>query len=675
MEPDGSWTASAGQNSTGAFVLRDGLVLGRGHEADVQIRDAAVSRSHLQIQRTDTGWLVRDLDSRTGTFINGTLHKTHELACGDIVRLGGHRLRFNGIEFQFLSGDAGAELIAEDVCKRAGQREILRGISLRVEGSKFAGILGTSGAGKSTLLDGLSGVRRLSGGRVSMDGETLPDFLRRGSSACGYVPQDDIVHSELTVEEALIFSARLRMPREVPAEEITRLAGRMMDQLGLRERAAVRVQRLSGGQRKRVSIAAEVLARPAILFLDEPSSGLDPATEFKLMEMLRALANLGCTVVCTTHVMENVYLFDQLLVVVAGRLVFSGPPDAARAHFGIERFATLYDRLEEKPPEFWEEKFRTEQPRPHIAPAARTQPARPQDRPHKPPAFFRILLARQWAILRSDPKNFAILFGQPILIGALVAWMADNVPFKLFLAYLATFWFGCSNAAQEIVKEFPIYRREHIVGVGRNAYLFSKLVFWGAATLVQALLLYVCVQFGAKAMSGSAEWQLLALLGTALSAVGIGTAISTLVRTTTQAVMIVPLILLPQIVLSGFVLSPFADEPAKKPGAEARPDPARPILAAFSGVKKTVYEFVPSHASQTVMDVSLFWREKLTDEFLGQPKQIFAFRNADPGRRFKWGEVFDDPHPARDALARLGAWLGVSWLVSLFALAWKEKAG
>ena len=675
MASDGSTTARNGAQATGPVLLRHGLVVGRGHDADLQIADAAVSRRHVRIDRTASGWLVQDMGSRTGTFVNGRLCATHELACGDIVRVGECRLRFNGLEFERLAQEAGAELVAENVCKRIGRREILRGISLRVEGSKFTGILGTSGAGKSTLLDGLSGVRPLSGGKVTLGGEPLGEFLRRGSSACGYVPQDDIVHAELTVAEALTFSARLRMPREVPPEEIARLVGRTMDQLGLRERAGVRVQRLSGGQRKRVSIAAEVLARPAILFLDEPSSGLDPATEFKLMEMLRGLANLGCTIVCTTHVMENVYLFDQLLVVVAGRLVFSGTPDEARAHFDIERFATLYDRLEAEPPEFWEEKFAAKKRAAQISAKPAAPPIAKADRPRKPPTFFRIVLARQWAILRSDPKNFAILLGQPILIGALVAWMADNVPFKLFLAYLATFWFGCSNAAQEIVREFAIYRRERIVGVGRNAYLFAKLTFWSAATVVQSLLLYVCVQFGTRAMTGSAEWQLLALLGTALSAVGIGTAISALVRTTTQAVMIVPLILLPQIVLSGFVLSPFAEEPVKKQAVAVRPDPSRPILASYSGVKKPVYEFVPSHASQTIMDVSLFWREKLTDDFLSQPKQLFAFRNADPDRTFKIGDTFQDSHPARSALARLAAWLGISWLVSILALAWKEKAG
>ncbi|MDB6150653.1 MAG: ABC-type multidrug transport system, ATPase component [Chthoniobacter sp.] len=628
------------------MTLRDGLVLGRSRESDVQLPDTGVSRRHAVIERSPAGWQVRDLGSRGGTFINGRLRAVHDLVIGDVLRLGDHCFRFDGRTLEQVADRAGVELLAENVTKRSGEREILRGITLRVEASKFAGILGTSGAGKSTLLDGLSGIRLLSGGEVRIGGRSLAAFLRGSSSACGYVPQDDIVHRELTVLQAVDFASKLRLPGDVPEAERQRLVRQTIDQLGLSERAGVPIHRLSGGQRKRVSIAAEVLSRPAILFLDEPSSGLDPATEFKLMEMLRELANVGCTVVCTTHVMENVYLFDQLIILTGGRLAFSGSPDEARAHFAIEKFAALYDRIEERPPEEWEQAYtpkliRSEAPG-HVvaAPGQRSQPP-----------FFRILLARRWAALRAEPKNLIFLLGQPVLIGALLAAMADTVSFKLFLAYLATFWFGCSNAAQEIVKELPIYRRERIVGVGRNAYLLSKLVFWGAGTLIQAVLLYVCVQFGAATISGSAEWQLASLVATGLCAVGIGLAISCLVRTPTQAVMIVPLILLPQIVLSGFVLNPFTPE----------------------GKKKAVYQFAPSHASQTIMDVSVFWREKITPQYVQE--HLVAYRNLKYFEPLKTGATFQSARPANSALGRLLAWTVLSYFVSLMALAFKERAG
>ena len=383
-----------------ALSLRDGAIFGRSKEADFLLADPAVSRRHARIEKTATGWCVRDLGSRTGTFVNGRLCMEYELVYGDMLRMGNHSFRFEGIGLLPVSQAAGAELISEGVCKTVGAKRILSNVTLRVNSGKFAGILGPSGAGKSTLLDALSGIRGFSAGKVLIAGEPLRAFLRRGSTACGYVPQEDIVHGELTVAEAIDFSARLRLGRDVPMAERVKLVQQTIEQLGLRERAVVRVQRLSGGQRKRVSIATEVLAKPAILFLDEPSSGLDPATEFKLMELLRDLANLGCTVVCTTHVMENVYLFDQLLVVAAGRLIFSGPPDAARSHFEVERFATLYDRIEEEPAEFWDRQFVATTPTQVPQPAPLPVP----EQKIKPPAFYPILLARQWAILCSDGR-------------------------------------------------------------------------------------------------------------------------------------------------------------------------------------------------------------------------------------------------------------------------------
>ena len=628
--------------------LRDGLIIGRGRESGVRIASPEISRTHTAVERAGDGWQLRDLDSRTGTRANGRLFRSHVLVFGDVVEIGPCSFRFDGAQLVRVREKSGVGVRAESIVKTVRGRTILHGISLEIAPGTFTGILGASGAsgaGKSTLLDCVSGIRPFSSGTVRFGGKELRAFLGEGAAACGYVPQDDIVHTELAVADALRFAARLRLPGDVAPAEIEKLVQQTIAQLGLRERAQVEIARLSGGQRKRVSIAAEVLARPAVLFLDEPSSGLDPATESKLMELLRELANLGCTVICTTHVMENVYLFDQLLVVAGGRLAFTGTPAAARAHFGIERFATLYDRIEEMPAEEWAEKC--------PAPAPRTPAPAPDSSPRaKPaaPAYFRIVLARLWRIVSANPRNLALLLGQPVVIGLLVAWMADTVSFKLFLAWLATFWFGCSNAAQEIIKELPIYRRERLVGLGRNAYLLTKFSFWSAATFLQAALLYICIQFGPKTLTGSAEWQLASLAATALVGVAIGSAISALVRTTTQAVMLVPLILLPQIVFSGYVLPSFA----------------------VQGAKKTLCEIMPSYSSQRVMDVSLFWREKLAPDYLRE--HAVAFKNVDPDQHWKPGEIFDDPQLAQRALGKLLAWTALSYLTALVALAFKERA-
>jgi ABC transport system ATP-binding/permease protein len=334
------------------------MVFGRSSEADVQLFDVTVSRQHAVIDRSESGFEVRDLGGRTGSLVNGRYFDRHALVFGDRLQIGPFLFRFEGTNLQRIEGGSGGTVEAVQVTRYFGTKRTLADINLSIAPGQFVGILGTSGAGKSTLLDALSGMRLPSSGSVRIDGADL--YHTKWSSApCGYVPQDDIVHLELTVEAALRFSAALRLPSNMGKSQLDRLVTQTIDQLGLSERTSLCVGKLSGGQRKRVSIGAELLSRPRVLFLDEPSSGLDPSTEFKLMELLRELANTGCTIVCTTHVMENVYLMDEVVVVSAGRLVFKGPPSQVLTHFQIPRFAALYDRVLERPAEEWQQLFDT----------------------------------------------------------------------------------------------------------------------------------------------------------------------------------------------------------------------------------------------------------------------------------------------------------------------------
>lgn len=632
--------------------LKEKIVFGRSADSDVQLLDVSVSRQHAVIEHSGSGFEVRDLGGRSGSLVNGRYFERHELVFGDRLQFGPFLFRFEGHILQRIHSGSGGEVQAVKLTRYFGQKRTLADVNLKIPPGQFVGILGTSGAGKSTLLDALSGMRVPSSGSVLIDGIDLYQ-TRWPSAPCGYVPQDDIVHLELTVRMALTFSASLRIPAAVGKSEIRKLVDQTINQLGLSERADLVVGRLSGGQRKRVSIGAELLSRPRVLFLDEPSSGLDPSTEFKLMELLRELANTGCTIVCTTHVMENVYLMDQVVVVSAGRLVFMGPPKEVLAHFEIPRFAALYDRIAERPAEEWEQFFAMR--RAELAPARATQEEKPE-----PPKligsknrsnFVKTLVSRQIALLLAEWKNIAMLLGQPLLIGLMVAWMADNVGLKLFLAYLGTFWFGCSNAAQEIVKELPIFRRERLIGMPRYAYLMTKFLLLAGITSIQALILFGAIHLGENKMEGSWAWQVSCLLLTAWSSVGIGLAISSLVRSTTQAVMLVPLILLPQIVFSGFVL---------------------PSLADGGGAKKLVSEIMPSYSSQKLMDVSVLWRQDLTPQFV--QGHGMAYHNVDP----KHVELLGQPYANADigvaSLVKLFCWSLVTVLIAWFALRSRERS-
>jgi len=631
--------------------IKTDLVFGRGDEVDVVLDNPVISRLHAKIEIRPDGCRLSDLQSRTGSFVNGRRFAEHDMVIGDRIRFGPFSFLYDGKNLQRIRQPAVGRIIAAGLTKEKDNGPILCGASFVAGPGQFIGILGPSGAGKTTLLNALSGLQPAERGTILIDQTDFYKNLDRFSSLFGYVPQDDIVHAELTVAEALTFAARLRLPGGTPRLAISRLVNRTISDLGLSDRANVRIDRLSGGQRKRVSVGVELLSRPPILFLDEPTSGLDPLAEFKVMEFLRRLANNGCTVICTTHVMENVYLMDQVAIMSKGQVLFQGRPEEAQTRFGISRLTALYGAIQnheaeslpcfeaQLPPEVAQEK-----------PAANAQ-ARPKK------AFaLPILLRRQAAIFRADIKNFIMLLAQPIIIGALVACATNDGPLTEFYTYIATLWLGCSNSAQEIVRELPIYRRERRAGLSRLSYLVSKLVWMGGLTAFQSLLLFttiVVIHFG---VLGDVRWQLLGLVLLAFASTGIGLAISAMAKSAVQAVMLVPLFLIQQIVLSGF-----------SPPAHNMP---APVLY--------VSQVMPSFASERIGDVSFLLRRKITGDLitghLTAYSNINDWYHSKTGERLTNGMVYTNKRPLWVAYLSLALWTAGGFLTSVWLLGRKERA-
>lgn len=221
---------------------------------------------------------------------------------------------------------------------------ILKQISLSIAGGEFVGVLGPSGCGKSTLLRALSGQLRPSEGHVLIGRANLYSGEKIPIDLMGFVPQDDVVHPSLKVKRELYFSARLRMPRSKSADLSTRVK-EVIELMDLTQRQNVRIDRLSGGQRKRVSIGIELLTRPPLLFLDEPTSGLDPALEEHFMQLFRDLARGGRTVLVTTHVMASLDLLDLVVFMCGGQIAYFGPPREALSYFGVNELTDIYPKL------------------------------------------------------------------------------------------------------------------------------------------------------------------------------------------------------------------------------------------------------------------------------------------------------------------------------------------
>ncbi len=578
-----------------AFGNKNELTVGRDERSDIRIDGLQISNRHAKLVRTNAGIYIEDQNSTNGVYVSGNRVSRQILTPNDSAQIGSFQIRVDA------AGNVGvfdtrsktridSVNITKEVKNRAGGGTIrlLDNVSLSIQPNEFVGLLGPSGAGKSTLMDALNGMRPASSGSVLINNLDLYQHLDSLKQSIGYVPQDDIIHRELTVYRTLFYVAKLRLSSDVSRAEINQTIEEVMDVTGLTERRDVPISQLSGGQRKRVSIAVELITKPSVIFLDEPTSGLDPATEEKIMKLFRQIAESGRTVVLTTHAMENVKLFDKIVVLIRGKLAFYGKPEEALAHLGAKSFKELYDRLEEpieqrikqsnngnrqqiteQVAEEWKQKY--------------TNTPQYQKNVYEPLKDFGkvqsagvskksrlglfgsirqfVTLSRRYCeVLFRDKLNLFIFFAQAPIIAVLVYLvMGANQPrdFAYFVLSLVAVWFGTSISAREIIRERAVYNRERMVNLGLIPYVCSKLFVLGIIVGVQCLTLFVPLKIldliGLMPLPGELLGipQFWAMILTAGVGIALGLLISALVKTSEMATSLVPLILIPQILFSG----------------------------------------------------------------------------------------------------------------------------
>ncbi len=396
---------------------------------------------------------------------------------------------------------------------------LLHDVSFSIQPGELVAIAGASGAGKSTLMDVLTGFRRPTTGQVLFNGHAIEPGREGTRGRLGYVPQDDIVHHQLTVGQGIYYAAKLRLPESTSENEIERRVAAVLDEVELTERRDVRIAQLSGGQRKRVSIAVELIAEPQVLFLDEPTSGLDPGLDLTLMVLLRRLADQGRTVVLTTHATTNVTVCDQVIFLGrGGRLCFFGPPEAALTFFGVSSFAAVYATLEQAgAAEAWAARYLNSDIHQRFV-VDRLTDSSPLTRSTRsdldgaagtvihgaelPGSSWRqlVTLTRRYVqLLWSDKPTLAYLVLQVPLMATFLGLVSGGDIFEpgrpfttaqvtLTLLMLFALWVGANTACREIVKENPIYRRERLSNLRIVPYAMSKLVVLAALNLVQAVL-------------------------------------------------------------------------------------------------------------------------------------------------------------------------------------------
>jgi ABC-type multidrug transport system ATPase subunit/pSer/pThr/pTyr-binding forkhead associated (FHA) protein len=324
------------------------ITLGRLPDNNVVLNHPQVSGHHARLERKGNGYHLNDLNSTNHVYVNGHRADNHPLRPGDEIRIGPFKLTYTGTELTQHDESNGIRIDALQLRKvGTGKTILINDISIAIPPRKFVALVGGSGAGKSTLMDALNGLRPAQSGTVLYNGKDYYTHLAAFSTQLGYVPQSDIIHRDLTVERALYYAAKLRLPSDMTRDQINGRIDEVLEDVELKDRRHLLVSKLSGGQMKRVSIALELLANPSVFFLDEPTSGLDPGLDRKMMTLLRNLADKGHTIALVTHATNNINSCDYICFLArGGRLAYFGPPNEAKTYFGKTDFAEIYSALE-----------------------------------------------------------------------------------------------------------------------------------------------------------------------------------------------------------------------------------------------------------------------------------------------------------------------------------------
>ncbi|MFF9090678.1 FHA domain-containing protein [Streptomyces sp. NPDC014991] len=577
------------------FSLGRVMRIGRALENDLVVSDLQVSRNHAEFHATPDGRLeIRDLGSHNGTYVNGQpIAKGGSALLGptDIVGVGHSAFRIVGDRLEEFVDTGAVSFSARHLTVTVdGGKQILKDVSFGVPEKSLVAVIGPSGSGKSTLLKALTGYRPANQGEVLYDNRNLYKQFAELRQRIGLVPQDDILHKELTVRKALKYAAKLRFPADTTAQERNARIDEVLGELKLDIHKDKKVTSLSGGQRKRVSVALELLTKPSLIFLDEPTSGLDPGMDRDVMQLLRGLADDGRTVLVVTHSVAELALCDKLLVMAPGGAVaYFGPPEEALNFFGYDSWADVFSAFENYRDYDWAGRWKGSQ---HyqmyaadldsVAPQSASVPVPQAVRPPKPQGWgsqLMTLIRRYVSVIASDKGFLALTVILPAVLGA-VSLLIDHsrgllvnetinprtgahVPngtattVLLILAVGACFA-GAANSVRELIKERVIYERERATGLSRSAYLMSKVVVLGAVTVLQGLMVGV-IGFASReipaeglVLGGSTLLELcLPIMALGFTSMMVGLVISSLVKTAEKTMPLLVMFAIIQVVFTG----------------------------------------------------------------------------------------------------------------------------
>jgi ABC transport system ATP-binding/permease protein len=573
----------------------ESYLIGSDPRCKVRLEHPLIQPRHVAVRRDGGGVLwLEDRRTAAGTYLNGRrVRGAVRAGLGDVLQVGPYSARIGTQALEPLEQVAGVDIAVREArvevpAGKGSTRTLLHDVLLHLAPASMTAVAGPSGAGKTTLMRLLSGQQPAAAGTVEYNGTDLARCRQAYAPLMGYVPQEDIVHASLTAGEALDYQARLRLGASTPAAARAARIDYVLSLMGLSDQRNQLVKTLSGGQRKRTSIACELLNEPQILFLDEPTSGLDPGLDKRMMLLLRLLADQGRTVVLTTHAIAHVDVCDTLVLVgPGGHVIYAGPPRAALDWFGVQSLGDVFSLVETaEGAAVAARRVRDSQPaypeRPGLAlPAHAPQlPGRPPGAsagggmggaspPVGSPAWRalvlgqgRVFAGRYVRLIGRDRPALAFSVLQGVAVALLTAlavpagfsWATGNAP--MFVFGCAAVWFGMIGSVRELVKEKPIWRREFLAGGSMPAYLASKVAVLGALAAIQALTLTVVVRWTlGLPVGGPFGHPFVTVFVTAwlgvLSGTALGLLISAAAESADRALSLVPYLLITQLVLCG----------------------------------------------------------------------------------------------------------------------------
>ena len=562
-------------------TLSEGLTLiGRGSDNTIVMDSPGISRKHAAIMNQNGVYTIIDYGSMNGVYVNGKrVNRDERIAEKDMIQIANFLFFVVDGKLLYQGAMSGVSLRLENISKEVGRgtgrKKILNQVYGDIGSNEFVAIIGGSGAGKTTVMNAMSGFDRDIEGNVFCNGIDLRRNFNSLKNMIGFVPQQDIIYENLKLKKMLLYTAKMKMSSDTTRAEMELRIYKVLEMVDLTEHADTYIRKLSGGQKKRASIAVELLADPGLFFLDEPTSGLDPDTEQSLMHTLASLSKSeGKTIIMVTHTTQSIHLCDKVIFMgPGGKICYCGPPSEMNEYFGKQDLVEIYNELAVNTDNwngyYLQNYWQKRQEEPALTKAEDTFIKNSARRNVSWFKQLRVLTARYMNLIKNDYSRLLLLLVQPVAIALLLFLVAqegtfvnfDDTKSILFALSCSGIWIGLFNTIQEVCKERAILKREYMGNLRLSGYVLSKYIVQGIICLIQATLL-TTMNLLEHTAKGGAIWGShpgmeiwLTMVLTIFASASMGLIVSSLVRNADRAMAFAPFVLIVQLLFSGVLFA------------------------------------------------------------------------------------------------------------------------